>query len=63
MTTTTATTTITRSTNMSARTRWTAATVGLLVANVLAMVILMFVASDDASSKVLPSYKGVVEKR
>ena len=48
---------------MSARTRWTAAIVGLLVANVLGMVILMFVANDDASSKVLPSYKGVVEKR
>lgn len=55
--------TITRSTSMTAKTRWTAAIIGLLVINVLAMVILMVVANDDASSKVLPSYKGVVEKR
>ncbi len=48
---------------MTAKQRWTAAIIGLLLVNVLAMVILMVIANDSASSQVLPSYKGVLEKR
>lgn len=48
---------------MSAKHKWIAAIVGLLVANLVAMVVLMFVANGSSQSKVLPSYKGVVEKR
>lgn len=48
---------------MSARFRWTAAIVGLLAVNVIAMLILMFVANGEGKSQVLPSYKGVVEKK
>lgn len=48
---------------MSAKTRWIAAIVGLLVANVVAMVVLIFVANGDSQSQVLPSYRGVVEKK
>ena len=47
---------------MSAKHKWVTAIVGLLVANVIAMVVLMFVANGEGHSKVLPSYKGVVEK-
>jgi hypothetical protein len=48
---------------MTAKHKWIAAIVGLLVANVVAMAILIFVANGDSHSRVLPSYKGVVEKR
>jgi hypothetical protein len=48
---------------MSAKHKWITAIVGLLVANVIAMVVLMFVANGDSQSRVLPSYRGVVEKR
>ncbi|HEX5063915.1 MAG TPA: hypothetical protein VFV99_31265 [Kofleriaceae bacterium] len=47
---------------MSAKHKWIAAIVGLLVANVLAMVFLIVVANGEGHSKVLPSYKGVIEK-
>ena len=47
---------------MSAKHKWIAAIVGLLVANVLAMVFLIVVANGEGHSTVLPSYKGVVEK-
>jgi hypothetical protein len=48
---------------MSAKQKWISAIVGLLVANVLAMVVLIVVANGDSHSQVLPSYKGVVEKK
>ena len=48
---------------MTAKHKWVTAIVGLLVANVIAMVILIFVANGESSSKVLPSYTGVVEKK
>lgn len=48
---------------MSARQKWIAAIVGLLVANVVAMVVMIVVANGDGRSQVLPSYRGVVEKR
>jgi hypothetical protein len=48
---------------MSAKQKWITAIVGLLVANVVAMVVLIFVANGDSHSQVLPGYKGVVEKR
>jgi len=47
---------------MSAKQKWITAIVGLLVANILAMVFLIVVANGEGHSKVLPSYKGVVEK-
>jgi hypothetical protein len=48
---------------MSAKQRWIAAIVGLLLANIVAMIVLMFVANGGSHSRVLPGYKGVVEKR
>ena len=48
---------------MTAKQKWITAIVGLLVANVVAMFVLIFVANGDSHSQVLPSYKGVVEKR
>lgn len=48
---------------MTAKHRWIAAIVGLLAVNVIAMVVLIVVANGNGSSRVLPSYKGVVEKR
>ena len=48
---------------MSAKQKWISAIVGLLVANVLAMVVLIVVANGASHSQVLPSYKGVVEKK
>ena len=48
---------------MSAKQKWITAIVGLLVANVVAMVVLIVVANGDSHSRVLPSYKGVVEKK
>ena len=48
---------------MSAKQRWVGAIVGLLVANVIAMVLLIVVANGHSKSQVLPSYKGVVEKK
>lgn len=48
---------------MTARLKWTVAIVGLLAVNLVAMVVLIVVANGDQSSRVLPSYKGVVEKR
>jgi hypothetical protein len=49
--------------SLTAKQKWVGAIVGLLVANVIAMVLLIVVANDDQHSKVLPSYKGVVEKK
>lgn len=48
---------------MSAKTRWIAAIVGLLAVNLIAMVLLIFVANGNGHSQVIPSYKGVVEKK
>lgn len=48
---------------MSAKHKWITAIVGLLVVNVVAMVVLIFVANGGEHSRVLPSYRGVVEKR
>ena len=48
---------------MSAKHKWITAIVGLLLVNVIAMVVLIFVANSEGHSKVLPSYKGVVEKQ
>ena len=48
---------------MTAKQRWVGAIVGLLVANLIAMVLLIVVANGESQSQVLPSYKGVVEKR
>jgi hypothetical protein len=48
---------------MTAKHKWVAAIVGLLLANVVAMVLLAVVAYGHDHSRVLPSYKGVVEKR
>ena len=48
---------------MTAKQKWISAIVGLLVANVIAMVVLIFVANGDTQSQVLPGYKGVVEKK
>ena len=47
---------------MTAKHKWITAIVGLLVVNVIAMVVLIFVANGEGQSKVLPSYKGVIEK-
>ena len=47
---------------MKASHKWTVAIVGLLLANLIAAVILIVVANVDGS-RVLPEYKGVVEKR
>jgi hypothetical protein len=48
---------------MSAKTKWIAAICGLLIGNVVAMAILIFVANDGDQSQVLPSYRGIVEKK
>ena len=48
---------------MSAKQRWITAIVGLLVANVIVMVVLMFVANASSQSTVVPGYNGVVEKK
>ena len=48
---------------MTAKQQWISAIVGLLVVNVIAMVVLIFVANSETQSQVLPSYKGVVEKK
>jgi hypothetical protein len=48
---------------MDAKTRWIAAIVGLLLANLIAMVVLIFIANGDDQSQVLPSYQGVVENK
>jgi hypothetical protein len=48
---------------VTAKHKWIAAIVGLLLANMIAMVVLIVVANGEGSSRVLPSYKGVVEKR
>jgi hypothetical protein len=48
---------------LTAKHKWIAAIVGLLAANLIAMVVLIVVANGNDSSRVLPSYKGVVEKR
>jgi hypothetical protein len=48
---------------MSAKQKWVGAIVGLLLMNVLAMVLLTAVANGGGRSQVLPSYKGVVEKK
>lgn len=48
---------------MTAKQKWIAAIVGLLAVNVIAMIVLIFVANGAGSSRVLPDYKGVVEKR
>jgi hypothetical protein len=48
---------------VSAKQKWVSAIVGLLVANVIAMVLLIVVANGDSHSQVLPGYKGVVEKK
>jgi hypothetical protein len=48
---------------MSAKHKWVTAIVGLLLVNVVAMIVLMLVANGESHSRVLPSYKGVVEKR
>lgn len=42
---------------MSARVKWTAAIVGLLLANLIAMVILIRSANSDGGARVLPEYK------
>jgi hypothetical protein len=47
---------------MSAKQRWIAAIVGLLVANVIAMMVLMSAARGKSHSRVVPGYQGV-EKR
>jgi hypothetical protein len=43
--------------------KWIAAIVGLLAANVIAMVLLVVVANGSDSSQVLPEYKGYTEKK
>ena len=48
---------------MSAKQRWVGAIIGLLLVNVLAMVVLIVVANGGGRSRVLPAYKGVVEKK
>jgi hypothetical protein len=48
---------------MSTKQKWVTAIVGLLVANVIAMVVMIWVANANSRSRVLPSYQGVVEKR
>lgn len=48
---------------MSAKQKWITAIVGLLVANIVAMVVLMFVANAGGRSTVVPGYNGVVEKK
>jgi hypothetical protein len=48
---------------VSAKHRWIAAIVGLLAANLVAMIVLMVVAHGKTQSKVLPDYQGVVEKK
>ena len=48
---------------MTAKQQWISAIVGLLVVNVIAMVVLIFVANGETQSQVLPSYRGVVEKK
>jgi hypothetical protein len=48
---------------MSAKQRWVAAIVGLLVANVIAMIVLMSAARGRSHSRVVPGYQGIVEKK
>ena len=48
---------------MTAKQKWIAAICGLLIGNLVAMVVLIFVANGGGRSQVLPSYKGVVEKK
>jgi hypothetical protein len=43
--------------------KWIAAIVGLLAANIIAMVVLIVVANGDDSSRVLPDYTGYTEKK
>ena len=42
---------------MTAKHKWIAAIVGLLVANTIAMVVLIVVANGDSSSRVLPQVR------
>lgn len=42
---------------MSARVKWTAAIVGLLLANLIAMVILIRSANSDGGARIVPEYK------
>jgi hypothetical protein len=42
---------------MSAKVKWTAAIVGLLLANLLAMIILMTSANRDGGPRIVPEYK------
>lgn len=42
---------------MSAKLKWTAAIVGLLLANLIAMVILIRSANSDGGARILPEYK------
>jgi uncharacterized PurR-regulated membrane protein YhhQ (DUF165 family) len=48
---------------MSAKHKWIAAICGLLIGNLIAMVLLIFVANGGSRSQVLPSYRGVVEQK
>jgi hypothetical protein len=47
---------------MTAKQMWVTAIVGLLAANLIAMVILIVVANSETRSQVLPSYRGIVTK-
>jgi hypothetical protein len=42
---------------MSAKVKWTAAIIGLLLANLIAMMILVSSANSDGGARVLPEYK------
>jgi hypothetical protein len=42
---------------VSAKVKWTAAIVGLLLANLIAMAILIGSANSDGGARVLPEYK------
>ncbi len=42
---------------MSAKVKWTAAIVGLLLANLIAMAVLISSASSDGGARILPEYK------
>jgi hypothetical protein len=42
---------------MSAKAKWTTAIVGILLANLIAMAILISCASSDGGARILPEYK------